>query len=198
MKHIIPLTLLILATACASSEGLTKESTRTPEGNPASSVTVIEFTDLECPACQAIQQSTVLPLLQKYGNVIRYELQHFPLRTLHAYAQESAEAAECAADQKKFWEFIGNIYASPENQSKLTREDHLERARTIGVADMDLFTRCVQSRIKRSTVNADVKDGEQRGINATPTFIIDGKQAPNNSFATVSGMVEDAIRSRRF
>ena len=196
MKRFTPLLFLLLA-ACVNTEGLSAETSRTPTGNPAAMVTVIDFTDLQCPACRTTQQSTVDPLLQEYGNVIRYEVRHFPLRSIHPFAQEAAEAAECAADQGRFWEFMEDVYSSPESQSQLSREGHLERARRIGVADSALFERCMHSRIKRSVVNDDYKEGERLNVTGTPTFFIDGEKAPNNSLTTVKQMVEEAIRRSR-
>ena len=163
--------LLILAAACTSKEGLSAESSRPPAGNPNSSIVVEEFADLQCPACRSAQSTIVTPLLKLQGKNIRFEFKHFPLRQIHAYAQETAEAAECAADQGKFWEFVDDNY---EFQEKLARTDLLARAEKVGVADMELFERCVKSRIKRDIVQKDYEEGRERGVTGTPTFFVNG------------------------
>jgi len=76
---------------------------RPVRGNPEASVVLVEFSDFQCPACGAAQ-SVVKEVLDKYSDKIRFEYHHFPLTSIHRYAYRAAEAAECAGDQKKFWE----------------------------------------------------------------------------------------------
>jgi protein-disulfide isomerase len=193
MKKLLPLSLLLLA-ACVSREGLSPESSKSPTGNPASSLIVEEFADLQCPACKGAHTTLVKPILEKYGQNIRYEFHHFPLRAIHAYAQEAAEAAECAADQGRFWEFVDDNY---ENQGALARADLLARAGKVGVADMKLFERCIKSRIKRDAVQAEYEDGVDRGVTGTPTFFIAGEKAPTNTLEALGTLIETKMNQQR-
>ncbi|MEK7136664.1 MAG: thioredoxin domain-containing protein [Patescibacteria group bacterium] len=186
-------TFLFLA-ACVSKEGLSAESSKTPTGNPNSSIVVIEYGDLQCPACKGAETTIVKPLLEKYGNVIRYEFRHFPLRQIHAFAQEAAEAAECAADQGKFWEFVRNTY---ENQEKLSRKDLLARAETVGVADTGLFARCMKSRIKRDAVQKEYEEGLERGVNSTPTFFVNDTKVERNTIDAISAAIEERVGAQK-
>lgn len=192
MKKFTLVSLLLVA--CVSTEGLSAESSKPPTGNPASSLVVEEFADLQCPACKGAHTTLVKPLLEKYGQSIRYEFRHFPIRSIHAFAQEAAEAAECAADQGKFWEFVDDNY---ENQDKLSRADLTARAEKVGVADMDLFERCVKSRIKRDAVQAEYEDGIERGVTGTPTFFVAGEKAPANTLEALSALIDSKMSEQR-
>ena len=187
MRKLSLLLLLPLLAACVSTEGLSAESKRPPAGNPKASLLVEEFGDLQCPACKAAHTSIVKPLLAKEGNAIRYEFRHFPLRNIHAFAEEAAEAAECAADQGKFWEFLDDNY---ENQSKLSRKDLVARAGKVGVADTALFTRCIKSRIKKNAIQKDYEEGLKRGVQGTPTFFVGGEKVPTNTIDIITTMIK--------
>lgn len=189
----LALPLLLLA-ACTSKEGLSQESSKPPTGNSQSSLVVEEFADLQCPACKGAHTTLYKPLIEKYGSAIRYEFRHFPIRQIHAYAQEAAEAAECAADQGKFWEFVDDTY---ENQSKLSRKDLLARTEEIGVADISLFERCIKSRIKRDAVQREYQEGIKRSVSGTPTFFVAGEKAPSNTLEALSKMIEEKIGKQK-
>ena len=96
MRTLLPLSLCLLLTACGGGDA---ETSRTPKGNPNAAVLVEEFADLQCPACRAGHTTIVAPLLETYGNDIRFEHKHFPLRSIHRYALDADEMSECAADQ---------------------------------------------------------------------------------------------------
>lgn len=186
--------LFFLLAACVSTEGLSPESSRQPAGNPNSSIVVIEYGDLQCPACKGAHTTIVKPLLEKYGNVIRYEFRHFPLRQIHAFAQEAGEAAECAADQGKFWEFLDDNY---EHQDKLSRKDMVERAESVGVTDLDLLKRCMKSRIKRDAVQKEYEEGLARGVNATPTFLVGDAKVERNTLDAISAAIEERLSAQK-
>lgn len=194
VSPILWLSILILAAACTSKEGLSAESSKPPTGNPQSSLIIEEFADLQCPACKGAHTTLFKPLLQKYGSAIRYEFRHFPIRSIHAYAQEAAEAAECAADQGKFWEFVDDTY---ENQSKLSRKDLLARAEKVGIADLNVFERCMKSRIKRDTVQREYQEGVKRGVSGTPTFFVSGEKAASNTLETIGKMIEEKVGKQK-
>jgi protein-disulfide isomerase len=192
MKKVILLSLLLAA--CVSKQGLSGESSRYPTGNPNSSILVEEFADLQCPACRGAHTTILKPLLQKHGSAIRYEFRHMPLRQIHAYAQEAAEAAECAADQGKFWEFVDDNY---ENQEKLARNDLVARAKKVGVANVELFERCVKSRIKKNTVLGDYEEGRERGVSGTPTFFVNGEKVERNTLEEIEKKISEKVRGQR-
>jgi len=168
-----PFFLFALA-GCTDTSGLSSESSRTP--HPKSTlnavVTVVEFADLQCPACRTVQSRIVEPMLEQYGSDIRYEFKHFPLQSIHQYALIAAQASECAADQDKFWEYIDLAYEDQANLNKKSLEKWAELLRL----DMDLFNRCLKSQIKRDVVLSDYKQGKQMSVSGTPAFFVNGKK----------------------
>lgn len=166
--------LLLLAACSVDTTGIAAESNRPPHprSNANSAVTVTEFIDLQCEACRAAQTRVIKPMLDQYGQQIRYEVKHFPIYPNHRYSKEAAEAAECAADQGKFWEFEEMDY---ENQDDLSPTAISKWATDLGL-DMDLFERCRKSNIKMAIVEASQQEGEQLGVNGTPTFFVNGQR----------------------
>lgn len=165
--------VLLLAACSVDTTGIATESTRTPHplSNPDAPVVVTEFIDLECEACRSAQV-LVDRMLASYGSQIRYEVKHFPIYPSHAYSKEAAEAAECAADQGKFWDFERKAY---ENQAELSPGALSEWADALGL-DMDLFERCRKSDLKLAIVEASSREGDALGVNGTPTFFVDGRK----------------------
>jgi protein-disulfide isomerase len=177
MKRLLLISLSTLAlAACVDTTGLSPESSRTARGNADAFVTVVEYGDLQCPACKSAVDTINTPLLEQYGNQIRFEFKHFPLRSIHEYALELAEAAECSADQGKFWEFIDTAYAK---QDQLSTKAITEWATSLGI-DAELFNRCMKSDIKRDTILADYAAGEDAGVSGTPTYLVNGTKVESN------------------
>lgn len=192
MHRLTPLLLsasLLLLTACVDTTGVKTESTKIPRGKIDSAVTLTEYGDFQCPACGAAESVLVEPLLQKYGNKVRFEFKQFPLRGIHPYAEEAAEATECAADQGKFWEMHDIIY---KNQSDLSSSNLRAWAQELKL-DTDLFGRCLKSKLKKPVVQADYSAGEKLGVNSTPSFFVDGEKALTNDVETISGMLDAAL-----
>lgn len=177
MRKLLLLAPLVLLSACVDTTGLTA-SIHTdvhPQTAQNALVTVTEFADLQCPACRAAHATLVQPLIAKYGRQIGYDFRHFPLASIHRHAMEAAEAAECAADQGTFWEFIDYVY---EHQTDLSSESLRAWARELDL-DADLFDRCVDSHIKRKAILASYEEGRTKGVQGTPTFFVNGVQTPS-------------------
>ncbi len=168
------LSFTLLLVACVDTTGISATSSKTPKGNPLSVVVMTEFADLQCPACRAAYTSVVKPVVEKYGNQIRYDYKHFPLRSIHRYTMELSEAAECAADQGKFWEYVDLAF---EKQPELAKGKAAEWGNTL-IADKDVFSRCTRSHIKSKAITADYDEGIAMGVQGTPTFFVNGKQTP--------------------
>lgn len=189
MKYTIfsALTLSLLLTACNSEPAV---SSRSPKGNPNAAVLVEEYADLQCPACAAAHTQIVEPLLAQYGSEIRFEHNHFPLRSIHRFALDASEAAECAADQGKFWEYVDIAF---ENQSQMSLDAFLEWSDELGL-DTEKLERCWKSHSKRDVVLEDYKEGRDRGVSGTPTFFVNGEQVPTNELQQA---VEAAIEQTK-
>lgn len=192
MKRSLATLSLLLLTACVDTTGISADSTRTPKGNPQSVVVVTEFADLECPACRTANTAILQPLVKKYGTQVRFDFQHFPLRSIHRHTMELAEAAECAADQGKFWEYVDSAY---EKQPELTAGSAKLWGEAL-VADQDLFSRCVRSHIKKNAILAEYEAGVARNVLGTPTFFVNGKKM-DSSLDAISAEIDAQLKGAK-
>lgn len=193
------LSLSFLLAACVDTTGISPTSSKPPKGNPQSVVVVTEYADLECPACRTAHTAIMQPLLQKYGTQVRYEFKHFPLRSLHRNTMELSEAAECAADQGKFWEYVDAVFAYQselaEKKQEVQKGDALKWGETL-VGDTSLFSRCVRSHIKKDAVMADYDEGVTMDVIGTPTFFVNGVKTPSNLDA-LSAAIEEQLQGAK-
>lgn len=139
-------------------------------GNANAKVTIVEYSDFECPFCGSAFP-TVEQVLAEYGDDVRLVYRHFPL-SFHAQAQKAGEASECAADQDKFWEFHDTIF---QNQDLLAGGvTQLKTwAKEIGL-NSSQFDSCLDSGEKAERVTSDMADGSQFGVTGTPAFFVNG------------------------
>lgn len=140
-----------------------------PERGPKNApVTMIEFSDYECPFCKRAEQS-VQQVLTAYGDKIRFVYRDFPL-DIHANARPASEAARCAQAQGKFWEFHAKLLASPE----LSPEKLKTLADEVGL-DRTKFDACVTTHQFKAEIDKDVADAGDVGVTGTPAFFINGR-----------------------
>ena len=151
-------------------------------GRADAPVTVVEFSDYECPFCQRFF-ATALPALKKdyveTGNV-RYVFRDYPLDQIHPHARKAAEAAHCAGDQGKFWEMHDRLF---QHSSALAPPQLAEHARALGL-DTATFDECLSSGRHAARVERGLADGAAAGVRGTPAFVI-GKTKPGSD--TVEG-----------
>ena len=138
-------------------------------GPPDAPITIIEFSDFQCPYCQ--KSVGVLKVLQRlYKDKIRIIYRDYPGPN-HPEAFPAAEAAQCAGERGKFWEYHDLLF---DRQSAGRGWDFVALASEVGVRE-DLFTACLNSGRYRQEVLKDLRDGFQLGISSTPTFFINGR-----------------------
>ncbi|MDD9995185.1 MAG: thioredoxin domain-containing protein [Dehalococcoidia bacterium] len=140
-------------------------------GEPDAPVIVIEMTDYECPFCRRHRQQVLGDLIAEYGGRIRYFSLHFPLTLIHPLAFGASEAAECAHDQGRFWEYNEAMFDST---ARLVPETLTALAGDVGM-DVAVFSQCLTSGSKRDVVVGDIQVGQRLGVRGTPTFFINGK-----------------------
>jgi protein-disulfide isomerase len=138
-------------------------------GSKDAPVTIVEFTDFQCPFCKATE-ATLKTLRDKYGDKIRLVHMDYPL-PFHSHAMDAAKAARCANEQGKFWQFHDALFA---DQSKLAPTDLKATAKTLGM-NSDKFDACFDSAKYDSQIKADQAAGEKVGVDGTPAFFIDGR-----------------------
>jgi protein-disulfide isomerase len=152
-------------------------------GNPKAPVTVVEFSDFQCPYCVRARP-TVNRVRETYGVKVRWVFRHFPL-DFHAQAQKAGEAAACAGEQGKFWEMHDLLWA---NTAKLQVADLKGHAATLGL-DAPRFGQCLDSGRYSGLVAADLQAGQGYGVSGTPAFFVNGRPLvgaqPFDAFAQV-------------
>lgn len=134
-------------------------------------VTIVEYTDLQCPFCARFYTDTYPLIKEQYGDRIRFVFKHFPLTSIHPDAERAALASECAREQGKFWEFHDAAY---KQQNNLSRAGLINIAQGIGVANQEQFAQCLDSEKYIATVTADYNEALGMGLTGTPTFFING------------------------
>lgn len=159
-------------------------------------VTIIEFSDYQCPFCRSFWRNTLEQIKTEYinsGKSVKFVYRDFPLSQIHPLAQKYAEAAECAGDQGKYWEMHDKIF---QEQDKLgqgtigtyTVDDIKKWARELGLNGSE-FNQCLDSGKHAEEVKKDFDDGVAAGVNGTPTFFINGQvlvgAQPFESFKTI-------------
>ncbi|MBW2543341.1 MAG: thioredoxin domain-containing protein [Deltaproteobacteria bacterium] len=132
-------------------------------------VTIIEFSDFQCPFCQRVVP-TIDQIAAKYPTQVRIVFRNLPLNNIHPRAQAAAEAAACANNQGKFWDYHDLIFA---NNRALSDEDLERYASEVGLEMAD-FRQCVQNRETQQIVDADTAVAETLQISGTPSFLING------------------------
>jgi protein-disulfide isomerase len=138
-------------------------------GSPQAPVTIVEFSDYQCPFCKRAQPTLRL-LAAKYGDRVAFVFKDYPLDELHPEARVASEAAHCAAEQGKYWEYHDALFAlSP----ALGRDKLLEAARQLGLNET-MFSACVSTRRYTARVEQDFQQGRQLGVDGTPAFFING------------------------
>lgn len=139
-------------------------------GSKDAAITIIEFSDFECPFCRSWQTEVWPKLKDKYGDKIRLVYRDFPLFGLHANAAPSAEAAECANEQGQFWPYHDQLLSG---KYQLGRPAFDQIAQDLKL-DMKKFASCVDERRYQKEVEADYQFASNLGISSTPTFFVNG------------------------
>jgi protein-disulfide isomerase len=144
------------------------------KGRADAKLTLIEFSDFECPFCGRYMSDTYPQLTREYVDTgkVRYVFRHFPLERIHPKALKASEAAECARVQGEFWPMHDRMFA---DQQSLAESELVGHARTIGL-DVPAFQACLNGQAT-AKVRADLDAGARAGMTGTPTFFIGFEQS---------------------
>lgn len=159
-------------------------------GDASAPVTIVEFTDFQCPSCAAMNPA-VEDALKTYGNRVRLVVRDFPL-SMHPNARKAAEAAFAANAQGKFFEYINILF---KNQSALDNASLKKYASDLGL-DRARFDAALDSGQYAAQVSHDVDDGEAYGVDATPTFFINGVVLRNVTPEGLRAAIDSALAAK--
>lgn len=165
-------------------------------GNPEASVTMVEFGDFQCPFCQRLFKETLPQIKEKYVKTgkVRFVYRDFPLTSIHGQAQKSAEAAECANEQGKFWQYHDLLY---ERQSALGLENYKKWAMELGL-DVEQFNKCLDSGKYSDEVGKDLGDGQAAGVTGTPGTFVNGRLVQGAlPYAQFEAIIEEELKKAK-
>lgn len=156
-----------------------------PAWGPVSApVTIVEFSDYECPFCGRFYRQTLLELERRYAEKVRFVFKDFPLE-IHPHAQKAHEAAHCAGEQGRYRAYHDLLFS---NQRRLGDEHLLEYARRLALDEVK-FGACVHSGKYEAKVATGVRVGNSLDVDGTPTFFVNGVRVvgaqPPEAFAKI-------------
>lgn len=141
-----------------------------PSIGPADApITIIEFSDYQCPFCRRWHQEVYQPLLNAYPGKIKFVYRNLPLTSIHPDAQPAAEAALCAGEQDAYWQFHEKLFSS----DALSKEVYLQYAQELSL-DTTSFEACITDHKYASDIQSDSDFALNLGVSSTPTFFING------------------------
>lgn len=159
-------------------------------GDVNAPVTIVEFSDFQCPACSAMQPY-VEQLLDEFGARVRLVVRDYPLK-MHANAEKAAEAAEAAREQGKYWEYARLLYA---NQSALDVPKLKAYASQIGL-DRRRFDALLDSGQLAKRILDDASEGSRLGVSATPSFFVNGRPVTERTYEGLKSAIEAALAEK--
>lgn len=141
-------------------------------------LTIVEFSDYECPFCRRFEDQTLPKIRAQYVDTgkLRYVFRDFPLDQIHPQARKAAEAAHCAQDQGKYWEAHDLLF---QKQQQLQPDDLKAHAKALGL-DVNAFSECLDKEKYAKLVQDNLDDGIKAGVRGTPSFFV-GKTTKDGS-----------------
>jgi len=138
-------------------------------GPPDAPITIIEFSDYECPYCKRWYNEVYLRMREEYANEVRVVFRDFPLYSIHPNAEPAAVAANCADQQGEYWEFHDRLFAG----EQLDETTYLQYAGELGL-NLDEFEACLDSEEQVNEIRGDYEYASGLGVRSTPTFFLNG------------------------
>ncbi len=170
------------------------ESTDWVRGNVLSRVTVVEYSDFQCPACAAFEP-LIVRVMAEFGTRVRFVYRHFPLQQ-HAHSQAAALAAEAAGRQGKFWEMHDKLFASQNSWEGETDEGaqkiFIRLASEIPL-NVEQFQKDLSSGNLTAHIERDEKSGNAAGVDATPSFFLNGVRLKPQNFDEFRNAIKQTI-----
>lgn len=163
------------------------------KGNPAATVTLVEYSDFQCPACGQFQP-VLADIMATYGDSLRFEYKHLPLTQIHPFAEPAARAAEAAGQQGKFFEYHDLLFANQATWSKSAAPAaaFTAFAEELGL-DLDLFAKHQRSSLLRNKVRDEFDAARALGLTGTPSFFLNGQPMKFNSYEEFKAQIAAAI-----
>ena len=170
---------------------LTFSNAGAPTLGPATApVTLVEFSDFQCPYCRAAAP-TLKQVANKYGDKVHIVYRQYPIASLHPFALKAAEASLCANEQGKFWPLHDRMF---DDQTKLGVSDLKQQARELGM-DGKKFDACLDAGKYVEQVQNDMKEGQRSGVTGTPAIFLNGRVVEGGSvpFSVLQALIDKEL-----
>ncbi len=159
-------------------------------GNKDAKVTLIEYGDFQCPGC-ASAHPTVQEVKETYKDDIAFVFRNFPLTSIHPNARVAAASAEAAAKQDKYWEMHDTLYTAQKEWETASIDDRggifEQYAKQIGL-NIAQYKEDIISQSVTEKINFDLALGKKHNVTSTPTFILNGRQLPQEEWSSVEAL----------
>lgn len=174
---------------------LSASPSRGPKKAP---VTVVQYTDFECPFCQKGYEIMQEKILKEYPGKVRWVYKSLPLNSIHPMAEPAAMGAECAKLQgeDKFWKVHDALFAAQRELRPDTLADKLAEFVKAAGGDVKAFEACYEAKKTLPAVNKDAAEAESLGISGTPAFLVNGHLVSGADYATIKRLVDEALQGR--
>lgn len=201
---VVAMAALILLNNRSQAAGTPPESTvlpselvnRATKGNPEAAVVVTEFSDFECPACKSFVEGAAKQLDEEYVKTgkILFEYKHYPLPQYEPGSSWAANAAECAADQGKFWEMHDYLFQEQRKQgpNTFTQARLRNMAEALGL-DTGQFDSCFSRQDHAQTIRDNVAEARQLAVTGTPTIFVNGQRVASPSYAQIKAAIDAQV-----
>jgi protein-disulfide isomerase len=162
------------------------------KGNPDAVVTLVEYSDFQCPACASFQP-VLDDVIEQYGESLKIEYKHFPLG-MHSMAEPAARAAEAAGQQGAFFEFHDLLYANQQAWATSPNPTgiFIQYAEELGL-DVEKFKSQSRASLIRDRVKEDLQEAMSLGLTGTPSFFLNGERMSFETYAEFMNQIEKAV-----
>jgi len=150
-----------------------------PSRGPADAkVTIVEYSDFQCPFCSRVYTTVESQVLKEYGDKVRFVFKNYPLTSIHSWAEDAAVASECGFQQgnDQFWTMYNGLFSK---QGEINKDNLAGKAAEIAEAgglDVAKFKECLEGKKSLDAVKADESEATALGVNSTPTFFVNGRR----------------------
>jgi len=172
---------------------------RNVKGSSDAKVVITEFSDFECPACKGFAEGTAKIIEEEYvkTGLVRFEYKHLPLPQHEPSATNAANAAECAADQGKFWEMHDYLFQEQGKQgaNTFTQIRLKTMANELGLNSSE-FDQCLSRQTHAQKVQENVAESRQLRVNSTPTILVNGQRVANPSLTDLRSAIDAALQEQ--
>lgn len=161
-------------------------------------VTVVQYTDFECPFCQRGYEIMQDKILKEFPGKVRWVYKSLPLVSIHPWAEPAAMGAECVKLQgeDKFWQVHDALFAAQREISLDNLAEKLAGFVKAAGADLKAFEACFEAKKTLPAVSKDAAEAESLGITGTPAFLVNGHLVSGADYATIKRLVEEALQGR--